>query len=68
MNKEDIIYTNDDFVVFKDKPSSYVLGNCVGKTLKEVEEIQGKEIKEVYRYVSRKKTIYRCDKGDSSNE
>lgn len=64
MNKEDIIYTDDDFVVFKDEPTSYALGNCVGKTLKEVEEIAGKEIKKVYRYVSKKKTIYRDDKGD----
>lgn len=63
MNKEDIIYTNDDFVVFKDKPTSYALGNCVGKTLKEIEEIMGKEIKKVYRYATKKKTIYKDDKG-----
>lgn len=68
MNKEDIIYTDDDFVVFKDKLTSYALGNCVGKTLKEVEEIMGKEIKQVYRYVTKKKTIYKDKKGDSSNE
>jgi hypothetical protein len=65
MNKEEIIYTENDFVVFKDKPTSdYALGNCVGKTLKEIEKIKGKEIKKVYRYVTRKKTIYRSDKDE----
>ena len=61
-NKEDIIYTDFDYVIFKDKPSSYSLGSCVGKTLKEIEEIKGKEIKRVYRYVTRQKTIYKDDK------
>lgn len=55
MNKEDIIYTNEDFIIFKDKPTSWSMGNYVGKTLKEIEKLEGKEIKEVYRYVSRKK-------------
>lgn len=62
MNKEDIIYTNEDFIVFKDNPTSYLLGNYVGKTLKEIEELKGKEIAKVYRYVSRKKTIYNSKK------
>lgn len=60
--KEDIIYTDFDYVIFKDKPTSYCLGSCIGKTLKEIEEIKGKEIKRVYRYVTRQKTIYKDDK------
>lgn len=62
MNKEEIIYTENDFVVFKNSTTSWSLGNYVGKTLKEIEEITGKEIKKVYRYVTRKKTIYRSDR------
>ena len=60
--KENIIYTNEDFIIFKNKPTSWVMGNYVGKTLKEIEELEGKEIKKVYRYVSKKKTIYDSNK------
>ena len=59
MNKDKIIYTKDDFVVFKGIRTSWVMGNYVGKTLKKIEELEGREIKEVYRYVSRKKTIFK---------
>ena len=62
MSKEKIIYTNEDFIVFKNKPTSWVMGNYVGKTLKEIEELEGKEIKKVYRYISKKKTIYDSSK------
>lgn len=62
MNKKDIVYTNEDFIVFKDKPTSCLMGSYVGKTLKEIEELEGREIAEVYRYVSRKKTIYNSKK------
>lgn len=58
MNKEKIIYTNDDFIIFNDKPTSFAMGNYVGKTLKEIEELENKEIKKVYRYITKKKTVY----------
>ena len=59
MNKDKIIYTKDDFIVFKDETNcSCSMGNYVGKTLKEIEELTGKEIKEVYRYITRKKIMY----------
>ena len=60
--KENIIYTNEDLIVFKDERTSWSMGNYVGKTLKEIEELEGKEIKKVYRYVSKKKTIYNSNK------
>lgn len=59
MNKEEIIYTKDDFIVFKGSRTSLIMGNYVGKTLKEIEKLEGREIKKVYRYVSRKKTIFK---------
>ena len=45
--KENIIYTNEDLIVFKDERTSWSMGNYVGKTLKEIEELEGKEIKKV---------------------
>ena len=68
MNKENIIYTNEDFIVFKDKPTSWVMWNYVGKTLKEIEQLEGREIKEVYRYISKKKTIYNSIKELKENK
>lgn len=60
MNKEDIIYTNGDLIIFKeDRGTCCSLGNSFGKSLKDIEKEEGKEIKEVYRYVSKKKIIYK---------
>lgn len=59
MNKEEIIYTKEDFIVFKGSHTSWTMGSYVGKSLKEIEELEGREIKEVYRYISRKKTIFK---------
>lgn len=59
MNKDKIIYTNKDLIIFKGSTSSWSMGNYIGKTLKEIEELENKEIKKVYRYISKKKTIYK---------
>ena len=60
MKKDKIIYTDEDYIIFKGEPYSWCIGsNCIGKTLKEIEEIYGKEIIEVHRYITRKKIIYK---------
>lgn len=65
MNKENIIYTGG-FIIFKGETGSWKMGNYLGKTIKEIEELEGKEIKQIYDYVQKKKIIYK--KGSNNNE
>lgn len=60
-NKTDknIIYEKDDYIVFKDSPQTICNGDCWnGLTVKQIEEMEHKEVLEIERQNITYKKIY----------
>lgn len=61
-NKSDksIVYDRGCWIVFEDKPQRNCTGDCWnGKTVEEIEAMEGKKVLKIYKLVCSEKTIYK---------